>query len=649
MTNKTETDDQLDAKKQAGDKGLSKQGASRQLDKESSGRDIKVTGLFTRFFRVAMGITVLVMIVMLAGFTIYLDKMALSQAEKRLSLSTSILGPLIETALQDGERQRAQNILLNFIAEAGVVCVDYSSTKELMISQPVGGCAVVKKDNFDFVEMTARPEQGGSFVIIFDASFVAEARNSQIFNITMMTFIMIAIFLGVLGMFFRSYVLAPLANLQDAMTSSKPSKPVLARIFHEDEIGSVSRSFNKLAAASRIYFARLEKSQRKLSESESKFKDMAEISGDWFYEMDADYRLTYVSDRFFEITNASRNQIIGASRRELARQYVDNSHWRAHLADLEAHREFRNFEYLLQVDGGAFMVNISGKPIFNDAGDFRGYRGTGADVTQITNDRKMLEDTNRNFGDSVTYASTIQRSLLVRPETLKEHLGKVASVWQPKDVVGGDFYWIGQIGGSQYLVFFDCTGHGVPGAFMTLITVSVLEKIVAASPMAMPAAQMLEQVHRGVVEQLGITPDKQGHDGLDCGIVKIDRTEGGLEFAGASLDLFAVSKTNQVTRYRGDRLSLGYQSYDKARQFTSHQIPIMGQSFVMITDGLSTQIGEQTKRVLGTRRIIEALENAGSSAPAKLVRTLGMLLKNWQGSEERRDDVTILTFDLMSD
>ena len=146
---------------------------------------------------------------------------------------------------------------------------------------------------------------------------------------------------------------------------------------------------------------------------------MAEISGDWFWEMDADYRLTYVSDRFFEITNASRNQIIGASRRELARQYVDNPHWRAHLADLEAHREFRNFEYLLQVDGGAFMVNISGKPIFNDAGDFSGYRGTGADVTQITNDRKMLEDTNRNFGDSVTYASTIQRSLLVRPETLK--------------------------------------------------------------------------------------------------------------------------------------------------------------------------------------------------------------------------------------
>ena len=71
-----------------------------------------------------------------------------------------------------------------------------------------------------------------------------------------------------------------------------------------------------------------------------------------------------------------------------------------------------------------------------------------------------------------------------------------------------DFYWVGQIGAARYLVFFDCTGHGVPGAFMTLITTSVLEKITAASPMAISAPQMLELIHKGVCERLGITAIK---------------------------------------------------------------------------------------------------------------------------------------------
>ncbi len=113
---------------------------------------------------------------------------------------------------------------------------------------------------------------------------------------------------------------------------------------------------------------------------------------------------------------------------------------------------------------------------------------------------------------------------------LEEDFAKVSIVWQPKDVVGGDFYWVGQIGGARYLVFFDCTGHGVPGAFMTLITTSVLEKISAASPLALPAAQMLEQIHRGIVAQLGITQDKVGKDGLDCAVIKLTASEGQLEF-----------------------------------------------------------------------------------------------------------------------
>ena len=194
------------------------------------------------------------------------------------------------------------------------------------------------------------------------------------------------------------------------------------------------------------------------------------------------------------------------------------------------------------------------------------------------------------------------------------------------------------------MVFFDCTGHGVPGAFMTLITVSVLESIVAASPFALPPAQMLEQIHRGVTAKLGITAESPGKDGLDCAVIKLEASEGQLEFAGASLDLIVVNDEGTVERIRGSRHSLGYQIYEEARHFESHVRPLANHSFVLMTDGLATQVGATSKRVLGTRRIIEALEAVGDPKPAKLARSLGLLLKNWQGAEDRRDDVSIFAF-----
>ena len=417
-----------------------------------------------------------------------------------------------------------------------------------------------------------------------------------------------------------------------------------------DDSGAVSRSYNKLAAASRIYFARLEKSQKGLQESESKFKDMAEISGDWFYEMDADLRFSYISDRFFEIAKIAPDDVIGKTRAEMMAGKILLPKWQEHLDDLTAGRPFKNFEYSIQrpdetaLGHGNVIIRVNGKPLFDESGTFIGYRGTGTDVTAITRDKELLEETNRNFGESVSYASSIQRGILPSQQMLSDLFGEVSLMWQPKDLVGGDFYWVGQIGGARYLVFFDCTGHGVPGAFMTLITSSVLEKISAASPFALPAPQMLEQIHRGVTERLGVRQGQSGKDGLDCAVIKLDISEGQLEFAGASLDLFVAHKSGEVTRLRGTRHSLGYEIFDTARQFESHRVPLAGNSFILVTDGLATQIGEASKRVLGTRRITEALQEAGDHKPAKLVRALGLLLKRWQGSEERRDDVTILAF-----
>lgn len=608
-------------------------------------------GLFSRIFIYAVLSAVVVLGIVTAFYSAYLEAASARQAEQRLERSIAVLAPIIDGATSRGDAKTARQILLNLVEEEGVVCVDYKASPDMagglpvVIRLPQGGCANFNEPDTQFIDVSLKSSSKGAYRFYIDKRIFASGHYEELLRIAFASFSALLLVFVLLAIVFRRLVLSPLDNLQQAMIASRPAKPALADIFRKDEIGAVSRTYNKLAAASRIYFARLEKSQNSLRQSESKFKDMAEISGDWFYEMDADLRFTYISDRFFELTQIDPDLVIGKTRDEISGDKLHDKSWKAHLGDLAAHRAFKNFEYRLELQGAEAMVlRINGKPLFDETGTFIGYRGTGTDVTDITRDRQLLEETNRNFGDSVTYAANIQRGLLPDGERLQSLFGQAHLLWQPKDVVGGDFYWLGEIGGARYLVFFDCTGHGVPGALMTVITVSVLEKIAAASPVALSPAQMLEQMHQGVCAKLGIKKDEQGKDGLDCAVIKLVPSEGQLEFAGASIDLFVVQDDGAVTRLRGARHSLGYRHYETPRSFEKHSCQLRGHSFVLMTDGLTTQIGAQTKRVLGTRRVMEALETAKTPQPAQLLRSLGLALKRWQGSEERRDDVTLLAF-----
>ena len=208
---------------------------------------------------------------------------------------------------------------------------------------------------------------------------------------------------------------------------------------------------------------------------------------------------TFISENFYKIAGFAPEDVIGKRRDEIAVSSIAKGELAAHLADLDAHREFRRFEYEVTIpDRQPVHVNISGVPVFDDEGAFIGYRGIRVDVREIKENERQLAETNRNFGDSVSYASHIQRRLLATNDMLNQHLGKAYAIWQPKDLVGGDFYWVKRVGDDDYLVFFDCTGHGVPGAFMTLIVTSVLDQIAASAPAGLPTARFMTLIHEGV-------------------------------------------------------------------------------------------------------------------------------------------------------
>ncbi|MBU4529396.1 MAG: EAL domain-containing protein [Hoeflea sp.] len=146
----------------------------------------------------------------------------------------------------------------------------------------------------------------------------------------------------------------------------------------------------------------IEKTKRELEESLQRFTDIAETAGDWIWEMDGNLRLSFMTPRFFEIFPIAREDLIGKTREEFAgvKEYDEN--WRRHFDDLANHRPFRNFSYsTAQSDGRPQHIEISGKPVFDADGVFRGYRGTGTNKTAEIEARAALEDSEKQFRDLI--------------------------------------------------------------------------------------------------------------------------------------------------------------------------------------------------------------------------------------------------------
>lgn len=609
-------------------------------------RKFSLNSLFTRFFLLCVASATLVSLIAVAGFHQYRSKNASNRMAVELANTVHISAPLLESALSKGQYGDARRIMRLFAAFHYVQCVDIQDDDEVVLAWPAIGCAKLPLVGREIIFKRGFDKPGRVLILRTDASILARGVYLETALFAATIFFIILLIFCTLTLSFQTVVLRPLGLLKSAMMGASPENPVLAKRVRNDEVGAMVDVYNKLAASSRYYMRRLNRYQDSLLTSEARFRDLAEISGDWFYEMDASLKFTFLSNRFFDLYTLNDQDVIGKSHIDLNVAAAENEKLVQHERQMKRHEEFRNLEYqLLDGAGNNKWVSINGKPIFDEHVGFQGYRGIGYDITVQKIRARLLEETSRNINDSLQYAGNIQRALLCDRKYMTTILGKTVAIWQPKDLVGGDFYWLKPINGLNYLVFFDCTGHGVPGAFMTLVVTSVLDQIAVAAAKAPSSPDMMRQIHSGVCMALGLSDTKpSGKDGLDCAVLRFNQDHSKFEFSAASMDLYVVPETGAATRLRGDKAVLGYGINIKLPDFKAYDIDIGAKSFVIATDGLITQVGAATNRVFGSRRFAETLDQVQGNDPGKLARILAKALKDWQGSEERRDDVTVLAF-----
>lgn len=269
-------------------------------------------------------------------------------------------------------------------------------------------------------------------------------------------------------------------------------------------------------------------------------------------------------------------------------------------------------------------------------------------LAQLNEAHAELNKVNRRINESIRYASRIQTSLLPDNASLDGFVHDIAMGWAPRDVVGGDFYWIGRFGERCIIAVMDCTGHGVPGAFMTAIVASVLDRILHEHCHDDPAMILqllnrliktsLRQDHYDIVNSVG------SDDGLDAAICLIDNERGSLTYAGANIPLL-YSQDGLLCEIKGDRHSLGYRTSRADFVFTNHTLDLRpGMSFYLATDGVTDQVGGPQRRLFGRKRLIEALQDGLSLPMHEQMHRIFMILSDYRGAENRRDDMTFLGF-----
>ncbi len=264
---------------------------------------------------------------------------------------------------------------------------------------------------------------------------------------------------------------------------------------------------------------------------------------------------------------------------------------------------------------------------------------------QIQKQKKLLEDTNQKVLDSIQYASRIQKALSPPKEIIQQKLPSFI-LYHPKDIVSGDFYWFTSIQSNHHhldvIAVVDCTGHGVPGAFMSVLGNTLLNQIVNVEGILEPH-EILHQLNNYVFNVLNANnpAGERISDGMDMALCTLDRETLVLHYSGAKRPLILI-RDNELIQYKGDASSIGG-SIHSDKTFTSNNIQLQaGDAFYIFTDGFPDQFGGVEDKKFMIVQFRELLLANHSNSLEKQCEMLEDIFLEWKGENPQTDDILVI-------
>lgn len=251
-----------------------------------------------------------------------------------------------------------------------------------------------------------------------------------------------------------------------------------------------------------------------------------------------------------------------------------------------------------------------------------------------------IEKKNKHITDSITYAQRIQGAVLPPADLIKSALPESFVYFNPRDIVSGDFYWLSEHDGKVIYAAADCTGHGVPGAFMSLVGHNLLDKIVNEYHIYKPA-ELLDKLSTEIVKVLRQDSDNSIKDGMDIAVCSIDYKNMKLEFAGAYNPLFLV-RNGELTEFDGDRIPIGKSYTGEIEHYVNHEYDLKkGDCLYTFSDGYVDQKGGKTGKKLMFKRFRKLILEIAEKPIKDQEPRVQQAMEKWMGDYPQYDDMII--------
>ena len=421
---------------------------------------------------------------------------------------------------------------------------------------------------------------------------------------------------------------------------------LLSRLSREELMGELQTKNEELEAHRANLERTVAERTASLSEKEAQLRLAMENMTDGIYVLDETQNFVLFNEQYVKQVNLPKGTIKvgGAVKKAVRAHALRGDYGSGEVNDLVKERlqalaspERRQAE--LSIDGGQRILDLRKASV-----DGRGAVVIATDITERKEAEEKLAAAHSVITSSIQYASRIQRSILPPEDMISSMCADHFVIWEPRDVVGGDIFWCKKWGKGTLLILGDCTGHGVPGAFMTLIATGALER--AQMDVAVgDVAALIQRMHQFVQETLGQHGEKgESDDGMELGVCFLTENLEEMYFSGARFELF-VAGDGEIETVSGTKKGIGYRGIPIDQVYDRHVLkPEPGLSFYMTSDGLIDQVGGDKRRGFGKRRFRELVDSIQSYPFSDQRTKILETLKDYQRDETRRDDIALIGF-----
>ncbi len=265
---------------------------------------------------------------------------------------------------------------------------------------------------------------------------------------------------------------------------------------------------------------------------------------------------------------------------------------------------------------------------------------------EIVKQHNIIEVKNKNITDSIRYAQQIQQAIHPKDELIKTHLPHSFIFLKPKDIVSGDFYWVSS-NEDQNIVYFsavDCTGHGVPGAFMSIVGHNLLKQALNEQKLTSPS-QIIDFISKNIYQQFRKQNESDTNyvkDGMDLALCKLNKEKLLLEYAGVHNPLYLI-RNKQLTEYKADNYPIGEPFCNDFLNYTNQHIYLQKEDVIYIfSDGFIDQFGGEKRKKFLNHRFKQTLLDLHSLPMEEQKTGLEKILTEWKGMNEQIDDILIM-------